>query len=268
MSLQMALRTSVAAVFVGGCMALFPAFAPVASADELQSAGVAEEARAAMSRMSRTLQATQFSFNARTLRTYVGPNGQLLHVAHAIKTVFRRPDRLRVDVTGDDGSTQMLFDGKAIVLYGVEQKKYSRLPVSGNNLDNALEVVEERTGTDFPLADLLSNDPQRSLLSGVTSGGEVDTAVIDGTPCRHFFLSQGADDLDFELWLEDNDQSLPRRLVVTYRSLPGRPNFLAELSNWSFSIQAPDSDFEFKPPVGVAESDVQPKSSGSSEPPK
>src|SRR2546430_13033969 len=93
MSLKMALRASVAAVFVGGCMTLFPAFAPVASADELQSAGAAEEARAAMSRMSRTLQATQFSFNARTLRTYVGPNGQLLHVAHAIKTVFRRPDR-------------------------------------------------------------------------------------------------------------------------------------------------------------------------------
>ena len=32
----MALRVSVAAVFVGGCMTLFPAFAPVASADELQ----------------------------------------------------------------------------------------------------------------------------------------------------------------------------------------------------------------------------------------
>ena len=93
-------------------------------------------------------------------------------------------------------------------------------------------------------------------------------AVINDARTAAIVFSQGADDLDFELWLEDNDQSLPRRLVVTYRSLPGRPNFLAELSNWSFSIQAPDSDFEFKPPVGVAESDVQPKSSGSSEPPK
>jgi hypothetical protein len=258
---------------MGVAAAMVPALAPIARADEPQragvpAAGVSEDARAAISRMSKTLQAKQFSFDARTLRAYVGPNGELLHIAHAIKTEFRRPDRLRVEATGDDGSIQMLFDGKAVVLYGVEQKKYARIPATNNDLDEALALVAERTGTDFPLADLLSNDPERSLLSGVSSGGEVGTALIDRVSCRHFFFSQAADDLDFELWLEDNDKSLPRRMVVTYRALPGRPNFLAEMSNWNFSVQLPDSDFEFKPPAGVAEADLQPKSSGSSTPAK
>jgi hypothetical protein len=54
-----------------------------------------------------------------------------------------------------------------------------------------------------------------------------------------------------ELWLEDNERALPRRFVVTYRSLPGRPIFIAELSDWDFSIQPPDSDFVFQPPAGV-----------------
>jgi hypothetical protein len=53
-------------------------------------------------------------------------------------------------------------------LYGVEEKKYASIPVAGD-IFKALQAVEDATGTDFPLADLLSDDPGRSLLSGVTS---------------------------------------------------------------------------------------------------
>jgi hypothetical protein len=44
---------------------------------------------------------------------------------------------------------------------------------------------------------------------------------------------------------------LPRRLIVTYRSLPGEPNFVAEMSDWNFSVHAPDADFQFTPPPGA-----------------
>jgi hypothetical protein len=60
-----------------------------------------------------------------------------------------------------------------------------------------------------------------------------------------------------EVWLEDNEQALPRRFVVTYRSLPGRPIFIAELSDWDFSIQPPDRDFVFQPPAGVTEVELK-----------
>jgi len=90
------------------------------------------------------------------------------------------------------------------------------------------------------------------VLSGVTSGGQVGTSTIDGVPCRHFFFNQ-ADDLELELWLEDNDRALPRRFVVTYRNLPGRPTFIAELSDWDFSTQVSDTAFVFQPPAGVVQ---------------
>ena len=60
-----------------------------------------------------------------------------------------------------------------------------------------------------------------------------------------------------ELWLEDNERALPRRFVVTYRSLPGRPIFIAELSDWDFSIQPPDRDFVFQPPPGVTQVELK-----------
>jgi len=234
------------------------------NADNQQRSAISEEATAALARMSKTLATKQFSFEARTFRSYVGANGELLHIAHTLGTIFRRPDRLSVDVTGDDGSIKLRYDGNAIVIYGIEQKQYASIPVSGS-IDKALDAVEERTGTDFPLADLLSDDPGESVLAGVTSGTQVGMSTIDDLPCRHFYFVQ-ARDIEFELWLEDNEQSVPRRFAVTYRSLPGRPILIAELSNWDFSVDASDSDFDFDPPVGVTKVELASKATGTSVP--
>ena len=50
---------------------------------------ISEEVSAAVAQMGKTLLADQFSFRARTLRVYVEPNGQPLHIAHAIKVVVQ-----------------------------------------------------------------------------------------------------------------------------------------------------------------------------------
>lgn len=272
MPIQSALKTGLAIVAVAALTTLSPIVTSSVHAQQQlkqaqQQTGVGNDATEALARMSKTLQAQQFSFTSRTFRAYAGPNGELLHIAHTIKTIFRRPDRLSVSLTGDNGSSKMLFDGKNLVIYAVEQMKYAVIPVAGD-IDKALDVAEERTGLDFPLADLLSNDPGQSLLAGVTSGGEVGTATIDGVVTRHFFFTQAAEDLEWEIWLENNDQALPRRVVVTYRSLPGRPNFIADLSGWDFTIQPPDSEFEFTPPAGVTRVDLAQKENTTSSPQK
>jgi hypothetical protein len=243
-------------VFLGGLASLLLALVPTARSQGTQQTAIGPDAADALARMGKTLSAKQFAFQSRTFRSYAGPNGELLHIAHATKTIFSRPDRLSVSVTGDDGSIKMLYDGKTLVVYAVEAKQYVSLPVTGG-IDKALDAVEERTGTDFPLADLLSDNPAEAVASGLTSGGKVGTSTINGTRCNHFFFEQAADDLELELWLEDNERALPRRFVVTYRSLPGRPIFIAELSDWDFSIQPPDSDFVFEPPAGVTQVELK-----------
>jgi len=257
MFLQRPMRASLALVLVGGLAGLFAAGVPAARSESAQETAIGPDAANALARMGKTLSAKQFSFQSRTFRSYAGPNGELLHIAHTAKTIYRRPDRLSVSVTGDDGSIKVLYDGKKLVLYAVEAKQYVSLPVTGG-IDKALDLLEERTGTDFPLADLLSDNPAEAVASGITSGGKVGTSMIDGVRCNHFFFEQAADDLELELWLEDNEQALPRRFVVTYRSMPGRPIFIAELSGWDFSIQPPDGDFVFEPPPGVTRVELKP----------
>ena len=236
---------------------LAPSQIPAAQAQVALPAAISPDARDALARMGTTLSAKEFSYRARTLRSYVGPNGELLHIEHTAKTIYRRPDHLLVNVIGDDGSTEILYDGKNLVFYAVEAKQYVSLPITGD-IEDALNTLEERTGTDYPLADLLDDDPEKAVTSGFTAGGQVGTALIDGIRCRHFFFEQAADDLDVELWLEDNERALPRRFVVTYRAIPGRPIFVADLFDWDFSIKTPDSEFVFRPPVGVTQVELKP----------
>jgi hypothetical protein len=265
MFLQKSLRASLALLFWGGLASFSLAVVTTAKSQSTQETAIGPDTAEALARMGKTLSAKRFSFQSRTFRSYAGPNGELLHIAHTTKTIYSRPDRLSVSVTGDDGSVEVLYDGKTLVLYAVEAKQYVSLPVTGG-IDKALDLLQERTGTDFPLADLLSDDPAEAVVSGITSGGKVGTSTIEGVRCNHFFFEQAADDLELELWLEDNEQALPRRFVVTYRSLPGRPIFIAELSGWNFSIQPPDSDFVFQPPAGVTQ--VELKASATTSTPK
>jgi hypothetical protein len=218
--------------------------------------GVSDEVRAVLAQMGKTMQAKQFSFQAHTLRAYAGPNGELLHIAHAIKAIVRRPDRVLVESTGDDGSGNLIFDGKTLVVYNATQKQYAKVPAPGT-IQGMLDVATQKMGIDFPLADLLSDDPETSMVAGVTAGGQVGTAMIGGVECRHLFFLQPPD-IELELWLENNDKALPRRVFVTYTSLPGRPTFIAELSDWDLAVQPTDSEFAFQAPAGATEVQMKP----------
>lgn len=214
-----------------------------------QKPAISEEARAAVARMGTTLQAKEFSFQARTLRVYANQNGELLHIAHHFTVTVRRPDRLLVDGVGDDGPRKLVYDGKTTVVALDDGKQYASVPVP-STIEAMMQVIVGHFGVDFPLADFLTDDPGKAFLLGVAAGRQVNTVTIDGVRCRHLVFSQPPK-MDLELWLEDNERSLPRRLIVTYRALPDQPNFVAEMSDWNFAAHPADADFQFEPPQGA-----------------
>jgi len=119
----------------GACCSLASfsaAIVPTARSETAQETAIGPDAADALARMGKTLSAKQFSFQSRTFRSYAGPNGELLHIAHTTKTVYDRPDRLSVSVTGDDGSVKIRYDGKTLVLYAADAKQYVSVPVTGS----------------------------------------------------------------------------------------------------------------------------------------
>ncbi len=210
---------------------------------------ITQDARSALAQMGTALLANEFSFRARTIRVYSNQDGMLLHIEHEFTVTVRRPDRLLVDGTGDDGPRKLIYDGKTVVLSLDNGKMYASLPVP-NTIQQMMYVVMGRFGLDFPLADFLTNAPDKAFLTGVTSGRVVNTVMIDGVPCLHLVFSQPPG-LELELWLQKNSPAVPRRLIVIDNTLPGRPNFVAEMSDWNFGVHPADADFTFTPPEGA-----------------
>ena len=83
------------------------ALVSTARSESTQETAIGPDALDALARMGKTLAAKQFSFQSRTFRSYAGPTGELLHIAHATKTIYSRPDRLTVSVTGDESKYSM-----------------------------------------------------------------------------------------------------------------------------------------------------------------
>jgi len=171
------------------------------------------------------------------------------------KVTVRRPDRMMIDLTGDDGATKLYYNGKTVVIYGVETKKYVTTPAPVS----IQAMIEKNVGNgslDFPLADFLTSAPDKSFLAGIKSGSEVTTVTIDGVPCRHLLFTQSPG-VEIELWVEKNERALPRRLVATWRSEPGQPSFIAEMYDWDLSIHPTDADFTFQPPAGAVQTEAK-----------
>jgi hypothetical protein len=236
-------------MLTGGLAGLTPAAILAAEPATAAKPQISAEASAALQRMGDTLRAQQFSFQAQTIRVYAGPNSEPLHIFHTLDVTVRRPNRLLVARNGDDGSSKLFYDGKTLVVYLADANRYASIPVPGT-IEGMMKEAMGRLGVDFPLADFLTDAPSKSFLSGVAAGQVVNTVTIDGVPCLHMFFTQPPG-IELELWLEKNGQSLPRRLIVTYQSLPGAPEFIATFSNWNFSVHPADSDFTFQPPAGA-----------------
>jgi hypothetical protein len=212
---------------------------------------ISEDARAAVAQMGKALLGKEFSFKAKTIRPYANEKGVLLHVEHEFTITVHRPDRLLIDGNGDDGPRKLFYDGKTVVLaLNPAGSQYATLPVP-DTITMMMHVVMGRFGLDFPLADFLTDAPDKAFLYGVTSGRVVNKTTIDGVPCVHLVFSQPPG-IELELWLEA-DRGVPRRLIVIDTDSPGKPNFIAEMSEWNFTVHPADADFAFVPPQGAQE---------------
>jgi hypothetical protein len=254
-------------LLAGSIVGLTPANLTAAPPAKQATPAISEEASAALLRMGQTLRAAALSFQARTIRVYSEANGEPLHIFHTLKVTVQRPNHLLVEGSGDDGSNKLVFDGKTAVVYSAVQNKYASIAVPEGTIEGMMKEAVGRLGVDFPLADFLSEAPAKAFLSGVTAGRVVNTVTIDGASYDHLFFFQPPG-IELELWLSKNDQALPRRLIVTYRTLPGQPNFIAEFSDWNLNIHPSDADFVFQPPAGATQVELKPVAAAAPAPAK
>ena len=84
----------------------------------------------------------------------------------------------------------------------------------------------------------------------VVSADYVETTTITDVPCDHLTV-RTAKGVDFQVWVAQGNEPLPRRIVITYKEEPGEPQFWADLSNWNLAPEISDTLFTFTPPEGA-----------------
>ena len=107
----------------------------------------------------------------------------------------------------------------------------------------------------FQLADLLYEDPYGVFTEYVERGMDLGEAELDGRSCRHLAFRQ--ESIDWQIWVENSDTPLPRKIIITEKWITGQPQFTAILSNWDVSPDLQDRIFIFDPPKGLLKIDIR-----------
>jgi hypothetical protein len=173
------------------------------------------------------------------------PTDQRLHADQTAEIAIQKPNRLRVNFLNLSGGRQLFYDGKSFSLYTPGQNVYASA-TAPPTLDETLDLLEDRYRLSLPVADLLFADPQSRLVQNLKSETYVGRILIRGIVCHH--LAFQTPEVDWEIWIEDGPKPLPRRLLLTDKSVEGSPQMTASLSDWNLAPSFAADYFAFNPP--------------------
>ncbi len=168
-----------------------------------------------------------------------------LQYGATVELTARKPDRMRLTFKGDQLDREFWYDGKTATLLAPHAKFYGRLAVPGS-IDKALDAIQEKTGYAPPLSDLVYPDPYALLAPRIEDAYYVGLHTAAGVLCHHVLLVQ--ETVDWQIWIQTGEQPLPRKLVITYKQVPGSPQYAAVFTKWDFAPAVPDSLFVFEAP--------------------
>jgi hypothetical protein len=227
--------------------------APVLSAQEQDStqSSSAPQAMPILKTMSNFLGAAErFSVTIHDGYDVVQESGQKIEFGELRDVTVRRPDQLRIEVQRSDGQKgSVIFDGKDITVYTADNNIYATTRRQGT-LDQAIKYALDDLKIRVPLALMLLSTLPTELDKLGVSADYVETTTITDVPCDHI-AARTAGGVDFQVWVAQGNEPLPRRIVITYKTEAGQPQFWADLSKWNLAPDVSDALFAFTPPNGA-----------------
>jgi hypothetical protein len=179
----------------------------------------------------------------------VQPSGQKIEFREARQVTLVRPAKMRIDVERDDGRKSLvLFDGNNISACDLGRKVMATASRPGD-IDGAVKYFVKDLKMRIPLAMLFTANLPAEVQDRVMSAEVVQRVTLLDSPCLQ--IAARADNVDFQVWIPEKGEPLPRRIVITYRNEVGHPQFWADFSHWSLAPNPPESTFAYTPPDGT-----------------
>ena len=232
------------AAMLGGIVVMA---APVWGAGAASQAEAQPDARAILMQMADYLAALPaFSVKLDARYDVVQATGQKIEFSDDAKIVLQRPDHLRAEYMGSDSRGNLtLFDGKNVSILDRDAGVFAQAPQPGS-IDDAIIYFVRDLGMRLPLAPLFTTRLPAEFSRQIHAADYVELTNIDGEATHH--LAARGDLVDLQVWVADGVRPLPLRMVLSYISEPGQPQFRVQFSDWNLKPQIDSATFRFEPP--------------------
>lgn len=158
-----------------------------------------------------------------------------------------RPGSAFISVFDGVNSKKLFFHDGKFTVYSSEKSYYAQTEIP-KDLDAAMKFTVEDLEIDAPLLDLMYRDAAEYL---ITSQDTIlyltDKARVAGVDCHH--LAIRGPDSDVQLWVQEGDRPLLRKIIITSKWEGGSPRFVANLK-WNTAPEFDDGVFKFIAPEG------------------
>jgi len=212
-----------------------PAAAPVA---------VAPEALAALQRMGAYLGTLQrFEVVSESSLDLVTEADEKIDLDGVTTYQVRRPDGFVIDMRTDRKERRFIYDGAQLTIHAPRRGYYATV-AAPPTIREVLAVAEDRYGLTLPLQDLFSWGDPNALPHDLQAANHIGEVTIDGVQTDQYAFREG--DIDWQIWIQQGDQPLPRKIVIVDRSDPTLPEFTARL-RWDVSPSFSARTFAFVP---------------------
>jgi hypothetical protein len=178
----------------------------------------------------------------------ITPQLEKIQFTNSGEVVVARPDKLHAHRAGGYADVALYFDGKTVSVYGKHVNGYAQFDAPGT-LDQLIHALRQGHGVALPGADLLLSNSYDLLVADVQESKHIGRGVIDGVECEHLAFRNF--DIDWQLWVEVGDRPIPRKLVITSKTINSAPQYTLRVKQWKTGMDPSPEAFAFIPPAGA-----------------
>jgi hypothetical protein len=120
---------------------------------------------------------------------------------------------------------------------------YATIPAPPT-LRELADKLADKYDVELPVADLFYWG-ERKDTDEIKGAMDIGASQIEGVTCEHYAFRQ--DGADWQVWIQQGDYPLPRKLVITTTTDPARPKFTSVMT-WNLAPSFNDAAFAFVPP--------------------
>jgi len=196
--------------------------------------------------MSDLLAATpSYAFRTEQTADEVLESGLKVQFAASQALALHKPNRAVGRRDGDLLSASFWYDGETATILDERHHRYVQIDVS-DRIDAVLESLAFDYDIVMPLEDFVSEDVYTALAGDAEYATYLGIHRVGERRCHHVALANAW--LEWQLWVDAENEPLPCKLLINYMDEPGEPQFTAVFHSWNLKPELSDDLFRFEPP--------------------